>query len=558
VNRSPSLPDSTAGERAGALYLGLDVSTQSLSGVVLRIEDRERRVVYRRSLIFDEEFPRYHTRNGVLPHDDPRIATSSPLLWSEALDRFFEIMAAESDLDLARLRAVSGAAQQHGSVYCNREATARLAALDPTRPLAHQIRAMLSRADAPTWMDSSTATECAAISDAIGGPEALIRLTGSRACERFTGPQIRKYARVEPDGYASTDRIHLVSSFLASVLVGAHAPIEPGDGAGMNLMDIVNRQWAETALRATAPGLRAKLPDLAPSWSVMGRLAPYWTERHGLPAANVIAWTGDNPSSLIGTGLVASDRIAISLGTSDTVFGLMRDARVDLSGASHVFGAPTGDYMALVCFKNGALARERVRDAYDMDWREFSRALRETPPGNRGAIMLPWFEPEITPPVASAGVRRYGLDPADAPANVRALIEAQMLGTARHAGWMGERVRGIHATGGGARNREILQIMADVHDADVYRLEVSDSAALGAALRAFHGDELARGTAIEWTDVVAGFADPVVDSVVRPDPGNVAIYARLRAVHAACEAHALGRGEDPMPLIGQFGGERTP
>src|SRR5439155_989491 len=84
--------------------------------------------------------------------------------------------------------------------------------------------------------------------------------------------------------------------------------------------------------------------------------------------------------------------------------------------------------MALVCFKNGSLARERVRDAYGLEWDGFSRLLRDTPPGNRGAIMLPWFEPEVTPPVLEAGVRRYGLDAGEAAANVRAVIEAHALG----------------------------------------------------------------------------------------------------------------------------------
>jgi len=415
---------------------------------------------------------------------------------------------------------------------------------------------MLSRADAPIWMDASTTAQCAAIAGAVGGNEVLARLTGSRAFERFTGPQIRKYHEEDPSGYAATDRIHLVSSFLASLLIGAHAPIEPGDGAGMNLMDLKARQWSEVAVRATAPGLDRKLPALAPPWSVIGRLSHYWVERYGLPPANVIAWSGDNPSSLIGVGLVVPGRIAISLGTSDTLFGLLRAPRVDASGASHVFGAPTGDYMALVCFKNGSLARERVRDAYGLDWDGFSRVLRETPPGNRGAIMLPWFEPEATPPVLTPGVRRYGLDAGDASANVRAVIEAQMMATALHAGWMGERVVAIHATGGAARNRDILQVMADVHGTEVQQLAVGESAALGAALRAFHGDQLAQGREIGWEEVVAGFVEP--DARVRPDPRSVAVYAELKRVYAACEAHALGRGPDPAPLVQAFRSARGP
>src|SRR5207253_1115207 len=105
-----------------------------------------------------------------------------------------------------------------------------------------------------------------------------------------------------------------------------------------------------------------------------------WVERYGLPPASVIAWSGDNPCSLIGVGLVTPGRIGISLGTSDTLFGLLRAPRIDPAGASHVFGAATGDYMALVCFKNGSLARERVRAAYGLEWHGLSRLLRATPP----------------------------------------------------------------------------------------------------------------------------------------------------------------------------------
>jgi len=135
--------------------------------------------------------------------------------------------------------------------------------------------------------------------------------------------------------------------------------------------------------------------------------------RHGLPPARVVAWTGDNPSSLIGTGLIDEGRVAVSLGTSDTVFGLMREPRVEAGGSGHVFGAPTGDYMGITVFRNGSLAREWVRDAFGLDWAGFSAALRGSAPGNQGRLLFPWFEPEITPSVPVPGIRRVGLDPDD-------------------------------------------------------------------------------------------------------------------------------------------------
>jgi xylulokinase len=537
-----------AGRPAQRQYLGLDSSTQSLSAVVIEVTgDGPAKVVLESSLNFDEAFPHYGTRHGVLPRTDPASATSSPVMWAEALDRLLPRLAS-AGLDPARLAAISGSAQQHGSVYLNSRAATALARFDPSQPLAPQLAPLLSRSVAPIWMDASTSVQCASITSAVGGAAALASRTGSRAFERFTGPQIRKFATEDPGGYDATDRIHLVSSFMASLLAGHHAPLEPGDASGANLMDLNDRQWWDAALDATAPGLEAKLPPIAASWTIVGRLSPYWQARHGLPAAKVVAWSGDNPCSLIGVGLVREGRVAISLGTSDTLFGLMTEPRVDPSGTGHVFGSPTGDYMGLTCFSNGSLARERIRDAFGLSWPDVSRILRSTPPGNDGRVLIPWFEPEITPPVLTPCVHRYRLSPDDAAGNVRGVIEAQMMAMAIHSRWMGIEIDTIHATGGAAVNPEILRVMADVFGAAVYHFPTSNSAALGSALRAWHADALDEGHPLPW-EAVTSAVQPDSAARIAPDPNSRALYRRLLPLYAACEAHALGRGLDPTGAL---------
>jgi xylulokinase len=530
------------------LYLGFDSSTQSLTAIVIEIEREIRRVVFQSSLSFDDALPQFGTRHGVLPQADVGVATSSPVMWVDALDLMMKRVA-ESGLDLARLAAISGSAQQHGSVYLNAGWAQAIRKLDPTRSPGDQLREGFSRHESPIWMDSSTTEECREIEQTVGGATVLAQRTGSRAFERFTGPQIRKFFKTSSDVYRSTARIHLVSSFLASVLTGGDAPVDPGDGSGMNLMDLERRAWWDPAIDATAPGLREKLPQIAPAHSVAGSLAPYWQRRYGLPAAPVVTWSGDNPCSLIGTGLIKEGRIAVSLGTSDTVFGLMREPRVDSTFTGHVFGAPTSDYMGLTCFQNGSLARERVRREHALDWQSFSRALEETPLSGR--ILIPWFEPEITPTVSIPGARRYGMTVGTAAEDVRAVVDAQMMAMALHSRWMGVEIDTIHATGGAAANRAILQTMADVFGATVFQLEVGNSAALGAALRAAHAD-LKADAAEGWDDVIRGFAEPLVESRLEPDPRRREHYRELISVYAACEAHALGRGPDPEPLIRRF------
>lgn len=501
-------------DRGLRTYLGLDSSTQSLSAVLIAVQDGRASVAWQHVLVFDEALPQYGTRHGVLPFDDPAVVVAPPQMWGDALEVMFGALAA-SGQDLSRLRAISGSAQQHGSVYLAADGS-------------------FSRPVSPIWMDSSTREECREITDAVGGSAALAQRTGSRACERFTGPQIRKFMETDPHAYAETARIHLVSSFLASQLIDADAPLDPGDASGMNLMDLATRDWWSDAVEATAPGLATRLPRIVPADTVIGTLAPAWQQRCGLPPARVVVWTGDNPSSLIGTGLIDEGRVAVSLGTSDTLFGLMREPRVDPGGTGHVFGAPTGDYMGITVFKNGSLARERVRDDYGLDWAGVSTALDATPPGNHGRLMFPWFAPEITPDVPTAGVRRVDLDPADAAGNVRAVVEAQMMAMANHARWMGVDVRVIHATGGAAVNTGILQVMADVFDADVHRFEVANSACLGAALRAWHADAGASATPVSWADVTRDLVRPA-GAPVTPRPDAAAVYRDLRRRYADLE-----------------------
>jgi xylulokinase len=150
-------------------------------------------------------------------------------------------------------------------------------------------------------------------------------------------------------------------------------------------------------------------------------------------------------------------------------------------------------------------------------------------------MLLPWFEPEITPPVPHAGVQRFDLDPEDGPANVRAIVEAQLIAMALHSAWMGVDVKTIHATGGASANSTILQVMADVFGADVYQFEVGNSACLGAALRAFHAHRAAHEEPLAWDEVVRGLAEPVKSSRVSPVASHQVTYGELIARYAECE-----------------------
>ncbi|XP_045897576.1 xylulose kinase, partial [Micropterus dolomieu] len=333
-------------------------------------------VVHQNSVQFDQELPEFRTQGGVHIHADGLTVTSPVLMWVKALDLLLDKLK-RAGLDFSRVRALSGSGQQHGSVYWRRGASETLKQLDPDQNLHQLLQGSFSVSDCPVWMDSSSTQQCLDLQAAAGGPLRLAEITGSRAYERFTGNQIAKLRLTRAEQFQETERISLVSSFAASLFLGGYAAIDYSDGSGMNLLDIRTRNWSEVCLEATAPHLGRLLGAPLPSTSVLGPVSSYFVQRCGFSeSCRVVAFTGDNPASLAGMRLQRGDT-AVSLGTSDTLFLWIRRPRPAPEG--HIFCNPVDRraYMALLCFKNGSLTRERIRnECAGGSWEGFSAALR--------------------------------------------------------------------------------------------------------------------------------------------------------------------------------------
>ncbi|XP_043961030.1 xylulose kinase isoform X2 [Gambusia affinis] len=370
-------------ESDSPLYLGLDFSTQQLKAVAI---DEDLGPVHQDSVQFDSELPEFRTQGGVHIHPDGLTVTSPVLMWVKALDLLLDRMKA-AGFGFSRVRALSGSGQQHGAVFWKTGAARTLAQLDPGQNLHQQLKDSFSVQDSPVWMDSSSRPQCDALQEAAGGAMRLADITGSRAYERFTGNQISKVRQNRPDQFQDTERISLVSSFGASLFLGRYAAIDYSDGSGMNLLDIRHRKWSQVCLDATATNLERLLGEPCPSTAVLGPVSSFLQRRYGFSGScSVVVFTGDNPASLAGMCLHQGD-IAVSLGTSDTLFLSLSEPRPSLEG--HVFCSPVepDGFMALLCFKNGSLTRERVRDrCCSGSWDVFSQALDGTPLGNHGNI----------------------------------------------------------------------------------------------------------------------------------------------------------------------------
>ena len=504
-------------------FLGIDAGTQSIKGILIEPETGWCSAPV--AVHFGRDLPQYGSPDGFLPCMDPQIRRANPRMWLDALDLLLERMQA-AGLPMGEVAGVSGSGQQHGTVYVNGQFPETLAKLQPGLPLSSQLGHAFSRQESPIWMDSSTSTQCTQLRERFG--ERLRRDTGSDATERFSGPQIMKFARDCPAQWAETAKVHLVSSFLASVLGGANLPIDYGDGAGMNLLNLRTLKWDEEIAEFCAPGLAGKLPACVPSTQTGGTLAPYFAKYGLRPGIPVNVWSGDNPNGLIGTGGSLAGRAVVSLGTSDTYFGTLPCMPEVPSRFGHVFGNPAGGFMTLVCFSNGSLTREHFRNQFGFTREEFESAAGGATPGKYQ--LLPWLVPEATPAVSSPEMR-YSFDPKKVTHGefLRALLESQIL-TMRFHAEKRERPTLIRLTGGASASGLLRQIVADVFQAPVVVGESAEAAALGAAMRAAN----ACG-GYDFETLTARFCTST--ETVEPNLRNAGVYDR--ALEDFCKLYNL-------------------
>lgn len=484
-------------------FMGLDLGTQSLKCVVIKASGA---IVKEMSVVFDEELPAYKTVGGV--RKEGLQVTCPALMWVEALDLLMQKLKKEN-FAFENIVGISGGAQQHGSVYWKKGAHRIMRHLrgDGAEGLSDQLKDAFSVPNSPVWMDGSTEAFKRTLENLAGGSKNLANMTGSRGFCRFTASQMAKISAVYPEKWADTERVSLVSSFLGSLLYGAYCPIDFGDGSGMNMLDIHSLKWIPLCADFVGPNTISKLGEPVEGHSIIGRIGSYFVTRYGFSRDCVVsAFSGDNLNSLAALRLTCNS-VAVSLGTSDTIFGVTAAPRPS-SVEGHVFCSPLtlGEYVGLVCFSNGSLSREAIRDAFAQgSWEVFDRYLDQTEPGAGGYIMIEWTVDEVTPPIRSGrhlfhsqGYRVQTLsdDPEVHKARVcRAMVEGQMLRMRHHAKSIGiGATEKIIATGGASQNRHILQILADVFGCPVLVSKTnSNSAALGGAYRALHSFQRKRG-----------------------------------------------------------------
>lgn len=484
------------------LLIGIDSGTQSTKALVVDAKNGE---------VLGSGVQTYE----LIPDLPPGAKEQHPNSWREAAAAAIRQALRGAKAVAAEVKAIGVSGQQHGFVPLD-------AAGEVIRP-------------AKLWCDTSTIAECEEITEALGGQKKTIKALGNAVLPGFTAPKILWLKKHEPKNFAKLATVLLPHDYLNFWLTGERV-MEYGDASGTALLNVRSRRWANSVLDAIDPELADKLPKFISSDEPAGRLRAATAQQLGLtPGVLVSAGGGDNMMGAIGTGNTRPGLVTASFGTSGTIYACADKPVIDPEGEIAAFCDSTNRWLPLLCTMNVTVATEMMRADFGYSHEQFESKAKQVPAGSEGLLLLPYLEGERTPNVPNGTGVMIGLNAKTFRASnyCRAAMEGVTLGMnygLRRLSELGVTAKQIRATGGGAKSKLWRQIMADVFNAEVVTLKVSEGAAYGAALQALWCWRLQQGETVKIEDITDEFVALNNAETVTPEKSAVATYRELQAL----------------------------
>jgi xylulokinase len=477
------------------VVLGVDSSTQSTKVEVRDADDG--------SLVASGQAPH--------PATTPPRSEQDPSAWWDAL------RSAVREAGVLHVDAISVAAQQHGLVTVDR-------AGKPIRP-------------AKLWNDTESAPQAQALAKALSPSDWAIRI-GLLPVASFTISKLKWLAEREKEHFARTAKILLPHDWLTYRLAGRYVT-DRGDASGTGYFSPGEGRWRPDILALvdewyTPDDWLERLPQVLGPREAAGDAKSFTLDELGLTGHAVVGpGTGDNMAAALGIGLRPGD-VAISLGTSGTVYAVAAQPTADPSGTVAGFADATGRFLPLVCVMNATQVTESIARLLGVDRDHLAAMALDTSAGASGVVLVPHLSGERTPNRPTATGTLAGLRLDTEPEQVaRAAFEGVVCGLLDGLDALGN--AGIDTTdgrllllGGGARSEAYQRILTDLAGRDVTIVDGDEHAATGACVQAaavLH-DKPPEEVAAAWDLGVGTVIEP--DATV-PNEAIRANYANVRA-----------------------------
>jgi xylulokinase len=420
-----------------AKLLGIDVGTSGTKAVLID----------ERGLILSQAAVEYE-----MATPQPGWTEQDPALWWCGVQQCMSEIGDQPD-------AIGLTGQMHGSVYLDEHD-------EVIRP-------------ALLWNDQRTVDEVAEI-DRVLGPARVRQVTLNPPLTGFQAPKVLWLRNHEPEHFSRLRSVLLPKDYIRFKLTGTKAT-DVADASGTGLFDVPSREWAESMI--VNLGLDPSLfPPVFESHEVTGHTPD------GVP---VVSGAGDQAAAAVGTGAVVSGILSVSLGTSGVVFGALEAPKADPSGSAHAFCHANGKWHAMGVMLSSGGAVRWARDLLypGEDYSKMNAEAARAPSGCDGLTFLPYLTGERCPHIDPAARGAFvGLSVTHGRGHLaRSVFEGAtfgLVGALRALTGMGCAVDEVRVTGGGAKSRFWVQMLADSLQRPCSLLEVDEGPAFGAAILA--------------------------------------------------------------------------
>jgi xylulokinase len=425
------------------LVAGVDSSTKSTKVVIVESDD---------GTIVASATSRH-------PATSPPRSEQDPMSWWRALSKAWSACGPIT----RSVKAISIAAQQHGMV-----------AVDADGNAVHPAK---------LWNDSESAPQSDALTAQLGADEWAARC-GSVLTPSFTITKLAWLRETNPEAYGAIRRVLLPHEWLTWQLMGTpdRAVGDRGDASGTGWWSPATGDVDEGLLTLVG-GQREWLPEILGPNEVAGHATTM------VRGAAVGPGTGDNMGAALALGLTPGD-LAISFGTSGTVFTSSTKSTNDVHGEVAGFADAAGRYLPLVCTLNATKVTEWAVGLAGGKVNDLDRIGALAPAGSNGVVLVPYLDGERTPLLPSATGSLSGIRTSTTIADiVRASVEGVICGLLAGVDALdrcGVDTSGrILAVGGGARSNLYRQVLADLSMRVIVTPDPAvDRVAVGAAAQA--------------------------------------------------------------------------
>lgn len=489
--------------------IGIDLGTSATKTVLF---DSNGTIISSSSCEYDMQQP----KNGWAEQD--------PIDWYNAAIKTLNEVIAKSNVSSDDIVSIGISGQMHGLVMLDE-------ANEVLRP-------------AILWCDQRTGKECKELTESLG-KETLINITANPALTGFTASKILWVKNNEPEIFEKCRHILLPKDYLRLRLTGEYAT-EVSDASGMQLLDVPNRKWSETMIKAV--GIKEEyLAKVYESPEITGCINNETAEKTGLSIkTTVVGGAGDNAAAAVGMGVIEEGKAFTTIGTSGVVFAHTDKPIIDPHGrvhtfccavpnAWHVMGVTQGAGLSMQWFKNNFCSEEilNAKNGGKPVYIATDEMAASVSIGCDKLLYLPYLMGERTPHLDPdcRGVF-FGISAMHTKSHfIRAILEGvtySLYDCLLVLKEMNISPKTMLLCGGGSKSKLWRSIICDTFGMPTETAKSSDAAALGVAILAAVGAGI-------YSDVKSACAAmvPASSDILLPDNENKDEYHKYHNIYSS-------------------------